>query len=135
MAKKASKKRQHGDSHRQKVRCSLDVRQSAPRSATPSSSRIIHADAFLSNSPHKSFKRTYREDYVRDLKVPGMGQHIYESFAMIFQHFKLFGGLLVISTVMMVLAMAGFTETTAVFAVLIFLMICEVSDDLMQKNS
>ena len=74
-------------------------------------------------SPHRSFHRTYREDYVRDLKVPGMGQHIYESFAMIFQHFKLFGGLLVISTVMMVLAMAGFTETTAVFAVLIFLMI------------
>ena len=123
MAKKASKKRQHGDSHRQKVRCSLDVRQSTPRSATPSSSRIIHADAFLNNSPHNSFKRTYREDYARELNIPGMGQHIYESFAMIFQHFKMFGGLLIIATVMMVLAMTGLTETTAVFAVLIFLMI------------
>ena len=60
---------------------------------------------------------------MRELKVPGMGQHIYESFAMIFQHFKMFGGLLVISTILMVLAMTGLTETTAVFAVLIFLMI------------
>ena len=123
MAKKASKKRQHGDSHRQKARCSLDVRQSTSRSATPSSSRIIHADAFLSSSPHKSFKRTYREDYVRELNVPGIGQHIYESFAMIFRHFKMFSGLLLVASVMMVSALAGLTETTAVFAVLIFLMI------------
>lgn len=60
---------------------------------------------------------------MRELNIPGMGQQIYESFAMIFRHFKIFGGLLILSTIMMTLAMAGLTETTAVFAVLIFLMI------------
>ncbi|MBQ6414282.1 hypothetical protein IJI28_01520 [Candidatus Saccharibacteria bacterium] len=74
-------------------------------------------------SPHKSFKRTYREDYVRELDVPGMGQHIYESFAMFFQHWKLFLPLLLLSTILEVLAVNTTYETTAVFSVLIFLMI------------
>ncbi|MBR2839718.1 hypothetical protein IKE82_00050 [Candidatus Saccharibacteria bacterium] len=95
MVKKHSKKRQHGNLRRQKAQF----------------------------SPHKSFKRTYREDYVRALNIPGMGQHIYEAFAMLLGHWKMFGGLVVLSTLLMALAMGTLTETTAVFAVLIFLMI------------
>ena len=123
MVKKSSEKRQHGDSRRQKMRSSLDVPSSTSRSGTPSSSRLIHADAFQKSSPHKSFKRTYREDYVRELDVPGMGQHIYESFTMIFQHWKLFLPLLLLSMILEVLAVNTTYETTAVFSVLIFLMI------------
>lgn len=60
---------------------------------------------------------------MRELKAPGMGQQIYESFAMFFKNWKLFGGLTVLATILMVLAMGSLTETVAVFAILIFLMI------------
>lgn len=73
------------------------------------------------SSPHKSFRRTYREDYARDLNVPGMGQHIYESFTMFFKNWKIFVPLVLIATVIMALVMSGLTETVAVFAVLVFL--------------
>lgn len=45
---------------------------------------------------HKSFKRSFREDYHRDLDVPGMMYHIMASFRMIFKNWKLFLPLLVI---------------------------------------
>ena len=61
------------------------------RSAAPSSSRFIHAVAFFKNKgPHKSFKRSYREDYVREKEMPGMIHHIFASFGMIFKNWKLF---------------------------------------------
>ena len=60
---------------------------------------------------------------MRELNVPGMGQQIYETFLMFFRNWKIFGGLVVLSTVLMALAMGALTETVAVFAVLIFLMI------------
>ena len=51
-------------------------------------------------NPHKTFRRTYREDYVRDLKVPGIMYHIMASFRMIFKNWKLFLPLLVITVVL-----------------------------------
>jgi hypothetical protein len=47
---------------------------------------------------HRSFKRSYREDYVRELVVPGMGQHIFQSFKMIFLSWKIFLPFLLIMT-------------------------------------
>lgn len=76
-----------------------------------------------SYNPHTSFKRSYREDYVRDLNVPGMGQHVYESFAMICKNWKVFLPLLVLVSVLEALATHLTYETTAVFTILIFLMI------------
>lgn len=46
-----------------------------------------------------SFKRAYREDYLRELEVPGMGQHIFQSFKMIFSNWKIFLPLILIMTV------------------------------------
>ena len=76
-----------------------------------------------SKSPHKSFKRTYREDYVRELNAPGMGQHIYESFRMFFKNWKIFVPFLLLAAILEILAIQTTQETTAVFSVLIFLMI------------
>ena len=76
-----------------------------------------------SSSPHHSFKRTYREDYVRELNVPGMGQHLAESFRMIVWNAKLFLPLLAIAAVLEILVIGATYETTMVFSVLIFLMI------------
>lgn len=40
--------------------------------------------------PHKSFRRSYREDYVRKTKVPGIMEQVMATFRMIFRHFKTF---------------------------------------------
>ena len=41
-------------------------------------------------NPHRSFKRTYREVYIRETNIPGIMQHIVDSFRMIFKNYKLF---------------------------------------------
>lgn len=53
--------------------------------------------------PHKSFKRTYREDYKRETKVPGVMQHIFATFGAIFKNWKLFLPLIIIAVVLNVL--------------------------------
>ena len=58
-------------------------------------------------SPHKTFKRSYREDYLRELEVPGMGQHIFQSFKIIFLNWKIFLPLLLIVTAVLA-AVLGF---------------------------
>ena len=40
----------------------------------------------LEAGPHKSFRRTYREDYVREDKTPGIMYHVLKSFRMIFRN-------------------------------------------------
>ena len=50
--------------------------------------------------PHKSFKRSYREDYVRETEVPGIMYHVFKSFGMIFKNWKLFLPLLIIAVVL-----------------------------------
>lgn len=47
-------------------------------------------------NPHKSFKRSYREDYKRETNVPGVMAHIFKSFGMIFKNWKLFLPLMII---------------------------------------
>jgi len=65
-----------------------------------------------STSPHKNFKRTYREDYLRDLEVPGIGQHIFQAFKMIFLNWKIFLPLVVIFTAVTVLTL-GFLNVSS----------------------
>ena len=45
---------------------------------------------------HKSLRRSYREDYHRDLEVPGVMYHVFASFRIIFKNWRLFIPLLVI---------------------------------------
>ena len=47
-------------------------------------------------NPHKSFKRSYREDYKRGIEVPGVMHHIFASFGAIFKNWKLFLPLLIL---------------------------------------
>lgn len=80
---------------------------------------------------HKSFKRSYREDYVRELEVPGMGQHIFYSFKLIFENYKIFLPLLFIMTVAAIcltgLASEFLNGQTVIFGSLVFLIIWLVS--------
>ena len=65
-------------------------------------------------SPHKSFRRTYREDYKRELDTPGIMYHIMTSFGMIFKNWKLFLPFLVIMVVMYVVFVGTMSEASYV---------------------
>lgn len=77
-------------------------------------------------NPHKSFKRTYREDYLRDTDMPGIMYHILNSFHLFFKHWKLFLPLTVIAVVLS-LAFVGLSgesnEASIMFGAFIFLII------------
>lgn len=51
-------------------------------------------------NPHKSFKRSYREDYKRKLEIPGIMYHVLKSFKTVFKNWKLFLPFLVLMVVL-----------------------------------
>lgn len=59
---------------------------------------------------HKSFRRSYREDYKRDLEVPGIMHHVFATFKIIFKNWKLFLPLLVISVLLAVVFVGLMSE-------------------------
>ena len=61
---------------------------------------------------HKSFRRSYREDYVRELEVPGIMYHIFATFKIIFKNWKLFLQLLVLSVCLSILFVGLMSEST-----------------------
>ena len=62
--------------------------------------------------PHKSFKRSYREDYKRNLEVPGITYHAAKTFSVIFKNWRLFLPLLVIAVLMAVVFIGLMNEST-----------------------
>ena len=61
---------------------------------------------------HKSFKRSYREDYHRDIEVPGIMYHIFATFKIIFKNWKLFLPLLILSVLMAVVLVGLMSESS-----------------------
>lgn len=61
---------------------------------------------------HRSFKRSYREDYVRDLEVPGMMYHILHSFRLIFKNWKVFVPLLIVMVIAAIAFVGLMSEDT-----------------------
>ena len=61
---------------------------------------------------HKSFKRSYREDYKRDLEIPGIMHHIFSSYKIIFKNWKLFLPLLIISVILSIVFVGLMSEST-----------------------
>lgn len=61
---------------------------------------------------HKSFKRSYREDYHRELEVPGIMYHIFASFRIIFKNWKLFLPFLIIIVILNVILVGIMSEST-----------------------
>lgn len=80
-----------------------------------------------SSTPRRSFKRSYREDFYRDMKLPGVAEHFYRTFQILTSNYKLFLPLLGISVVFSI-ATVGLGEVVnqsslAVFMIIIFLII------------
>ena len=61
---------------------------------------------------HKTFKRSYREDYIRDIEVPGVMYHIFATFKIIFRNWKLFLPLLILSVLLAVVLVGVMREET-----------------------
>lgn len=52
---------------------------------------------------HHSFRRSYHEDYVRDLEVPGLAHHAATTFRLIFKNWRLFLPLLLLTVIFNIL--------------------------------
>ena len=61
---------------------------------------------------HHSFKRSYREDYMRGLKAPGLVAHAMSTLKILFKNWKIFGGLMVIIVALNILFVGLMSETT-----------------------
>ena len=63
---------------------------------------------------HQSFKRSYREDYVRKLSVPGLLHHAGDTFVTIFKNWKLFVPLIIFAVIFNVVLVGLMSEDTYV---------------------
>lgn len=63
-------------------------------------------------NPHKSFRRSYREDYQRPLEVPGIMYHVFASFRIIFKNWKIFLPLLILVVLLNVVFIGLMSEST-----------------------
>jgi hypothetical protein len=61
---------------------------------------------------HKTFRRSYREDYSRDLEVPGITYHIFAALRIIFKNWKLFLSFLIIVVVLNAVLVGIMSEST-----------------------
>ena len=61
---------------------------------------------------HHSFKRSYREDYMRNTNVPGIMQHIFMTFKIIFKNWKFFGSLLILAVLLNVALVGLLSQDT-----------------------
>ena len=63
---------------------------------------------------HQSFKRSYREDYLRKLEVPGLLHHAMETFGLIFNNWKLFLPLIIFAVLFNTALVGLMSESTYV---------------------
>lgn len=59
---------------------------------------------------HHSFKRSYREDYVRPLAAPGLVSHMFTTFKIIFHNWKIFLPLLLVTVITNVILVGILSE-------------------------
>lgn len=63
---------------------------------------------------HTSFKRSYREDYIRTLKAPGLLNHAMTTLGFVFKKWKLFFPLIIIVVLLNVVLVGLMSESTYV---------------------
>lgn len=65
-----------------------------------------------SKNPHRSFRRSYREDYQRELEIPGIMAHIFATLKILFTNWRLFLPLILIAVLMNILLVGMMNEST-----------------------
>lgn len=63
-------------------------------------------------NPHTSFRRSYREDYHRPLTIPGLASHTGSVFRTIFQNWRLFLPLIILTVLANILLVGLMSEST-----------------------
>lgn len=76
------------------------------------SAAVKKLQAKRAESAHKSFKRSYREDYKKELEVPGIMHHILEAFGTLLKNWKLFLPLLVFVVIVALFFVGIMSEET-----------------------
>lgn len=67
-----------------------------------------------SKNPHKSFRRSYYEDYARPLKAPGLMAHAAASFKLIFKNWRVFFPLIIFAVILNIVLVGLMSEETYV---------------------
>ncbi len=96
MAKRTSKKSRYNTKHFQKLKDFVKAKRKEWR------------------SPHKSFRRSYREDYAREMEIPGIMHHVFATFRIIFKNSRLFLPFLLILVVLSALFVGIMSESNYV---------------------
>ena len=96
-------------------------------------------DASRTTRLHKSFKRSYREDYRRELELPSITAQVFKSFQVIFKNWRIFLPLLLIAVVLSLLLVgvdesASYSGTAMTFRILIFLMVFLVTIFILRRR-
>lgn len=109
MAKPSSKlKNTHRNTKRKSSRLKKALRQI--RIKTRSSWKKVQNFRAQHVHLHKSFRRSYREDYVRETRTPGLLSHAMLTYKEIFKHWKVFGRLLILMVILFILAVGLMSE-------------------------
>ena len=79
---------------------------------TASKTRKYSKDSVKRVKLHKSFRRSYREDYIRDLETPGLLAHAFATFRLIFRNKKLFIPLIFLAVFLSIALVGIMSEST-----------------------
>ena len=63
-------------------------------------------------NPHRSFRRSYHEDYARDFSAPGLLHHAVTTFQVIFKNWKLFVPLIILIALLNIFLVGLMSEET-----------------------
>ena len=63
-------------------------------------------------NPHRSFKRSYHEDYARDFSAPGLLHHAMMTFKFVFKNWKLFLPLIILIAILNIVLVGLMSEDT-----------------------
>ncbi|MBR3177656.1 hypothetical protein IKF27_02535 [Candidatus Saccharibacteria bacterium] len=63
-------------------------------------------------NPHRSFRRSYHEDYARDFSAPGLLHHAMTTFQVIFKNWRLFLPLIILIVILNILLVGLMSEAT-----------------------
>ncbi len=119
MARRISKKKTDASSDKKARHDLSDAKKNTKKNAKNDAKKngifrkcLNYIKKKTSNKWHKSFKRSYREDYVRELNIPGIMQHSLQSFKIIFKNWKVFAPFLIMMVVATIVLIGMMDEET-----------------------
>ena len=111
MAKKPSNNKT--STKKTESRSRLGFREAFKSSKSQAKSRI-HRQKMQNNNPHRSFRRSYKEDYVNNFEAPGLLSHAAFTLKTLFKNWRLFLPLALLAVLFNILLVGLMNEDTFV---------------------